>query len=161
VPGVWTQGVLKYCLLQQTSNEPLYRKAVLGLVARGYTFTTVDAETLVESLKSTELGVQSVYKLVLRTLANEHIRQEYAISVVVNFLYQLYLDIAITYSQLIDPRDELVFELLKSMTLKRSATSFIYNLKQAIHKRFQLIPLQKKQVLTTINAWEASQLIIT
>ncbi|MGB8698540.1 MAG: hypothetical protein WCD18_03910 [Thermosynechococcaceae cyanobacterium] len=36
VPGVWTQVVLKYCLVRRNSNESLYCKATLGLASHGY-----------------------------------------------------------------------------------------------------------------------------
>jgi tetratricopeptide (TPR) repeat protein len=161
VSGVWTQNVLKYCLVQRTSNESLYRKAVLGLASRGYTHTIMDAETLLEAAKIAKFKVQPIYTDALRALASEYTFQEYAILVSANFLRQLYLEVVIADCQSIDPYDGLVFELLKVLTAKRSAKNFIDYLKQAIHRTFKVIPLQERQVLLVIHAWEVSQTIIT
>jgi hypothetical protein len=160
VPGVWTQVVLRYCLIQQNINESLYHKAILELASRGYTYTLIDAKTLMEAVRLTEWQLQPIYALALKALADANTR-EYAVSVAADFLRQLYLDVIITHTQLIDPRDALVFELLKILTAKRSATTFVHELKRAIQERFKIIPLQEQQVQRAIDAWFDSQLFIT
>lgn len=160
VPGVWTQVVLRYCLIQQNINESLYHKAILELASRGYTYTLIDAKTLMEAVRLTEWQLRPIYALALKALADANTR-EYAVSVAADFLRQLYLDVIITHTQLIDPRDALVFELLKILTAKRSATTFVHELKRAIQERFKIIPLQEQQVQRAIDAWFDSQLFIT
>jgi hypothetical protein len=155
--GVWTQVVLKYCLVQQNSNESLYRKATLGLVTRGYTYTIIDAETLIEAVRLTGWQLQPIYTSALRALAD----LKYAVFVAADFLRQLYLEVVMTDAQLIDPRDALVFELLKILTAKRSATIFVRELKKIIQQRFEVIPLQEREVLKAINAWFSSRSFIT
>jgi tetratricopeptide (TPR) repeat protein len=163
VPGVWTQVVLRYCLIQQNTNESLYRKATLELAIRGYRYTIIDAKTLMEAVRLTEGQLKPIYALALKALADANTSLEYAASVAADFLRQLYLDldVVITHTQLIDPRDALVFELLKILTAKRSATTFVQELKRAIQERFKIIPLQEQQVQRAIDAWFDSQLFIT
>ncbi|XGV94824.1 MAG: hypothetical protein ACAF41_19035 [Leptolyngbya sp. BL-A-14] len=75
--GVWTQVVLKYCLVQQSSNESLYRKSVLVLASRGYTYTIIDAEILMKAIKSTGWQPQPLYTSALKALANENTNLDY------------------------------------------------------------------------------------
>jgi hypothetical protein len=160
VPGVWTQVVLRYCLIQQNTNESLYRKATLGLAILGYRYTIIDAKILMEAVRLTEWQLQPIYALALKALADPNTR-EYAVAVAADFLRQLYLDAIITHTQLIDPRDVLVFEMLKILTEQYSATTFTQELKQAIQERFQVIPLQQQEVQRVINTWLISQSFIT
>jgi len=163
VPGIWTQVVLKYCLVQQSSNEFLYRKATLRLAIHGYTYTIIDAGTLVEAAKSPDgqWQLQPNFTLALKALANKNTHLKYAVSVAADFLRQLYLEFVITNAQLIDPRDGLVFELLKILTAQRSVTDFVQNLKRAIQQKFEVIPLQKQEVIRVIDAWLCSKSFIT
>ena len=160
VPGVWTQVVLRYCLIQQNTNESLYRKATLGLAILGYRYTIIDAKILMEAVRLTEWQLQPIYALALKALADPNTR-EYAVAVAADFLRQLYLDAIITHTQLIDPRDVLVFEMLKILTEQYSATTFTQELKRAIQERFQVIPLQQQEVQRVINTWLISQSFIT
>lgn len=162
VPGVWTQVVLKYCLVQQSSNESLYRKSVLVLTSRGYTYTIIDAEILMEAVKSTGWQLQPLYTSVLQALANErNTNLNYVVFIAADFLRQLYLAVVMTDAQLIDPRDALVFELLTVVTAKRPATNFIRELKKTIRQRFKVIPLQEKEVSRAIDAWFLAQPFMT
>jgi tetratricopeptide (TPR) repeat protein len=161
VSGVWTQVVLKYCLVQQSSNETLYHKSALVLASRGYTYTIIDAEILMEAIKSTGWQLQPLYTSALKALANEKNENlNYVVSIAADFLRQLYLEVVMTDAQLIDPRDVLVFELMKILTTKRSVTVFVRELKKAIRQKFEVIPLQERDLLTAIEAWIKSQPII-
>ena len=161
VHGVWTQAVLKYCLVQKSSNETLYRKATLDLAIQGYTYTIIDADILLEAAKLTEWKPQSIYTAALRSLANENTTLEQAASVAADFFYKLYLEAIKADTQLLDPRDDLVFELLKILTIKRSIRKFVQVLKYLIHKKFTVIPLQKQKILNLIDVWLKVQFIIT
>ncbi|MBE9117313.1 hypothetical protein IQ249_15545 [Lusitaniella coriacea LEGE 07157] len=160
-PGVWTQVVLKYCFIQQNLNESLYQKTTLELVMRGYTYTIIDADILMEAARLYEWKVNPIYTSALRALANKAIILQYTVSVVADFLRQLYLEVLITNAQVINPRDALVFELLKILTKECSITAFIKILKQSIRQKFQVIPLQEKEVLAAINVWVESQDVLT
>jgi tetratricopeptide (TPR) repeat protein len=159
--GVWTQAVLYYCFMQASINKGLYYQKTLELASRGYTYTIIDSDGLIESVKLHLWKVNPLYTSALRTLASRHTTQNYMLSTVVDFLYRLYLEIIVTDSHCIDPRDELVFELLKLLTENHSATNFIENLKKSIRAKFDLIPLQKNRVLMVIEAWKSSQLLVT
>ena len=105
--------------------------------------------------------LQPIYTSALRAIADQNTSLDYAVSITADFLRQLYLGAVMTDAQLIDPRDALVFELLKILTAKRSATTFVHKLQQAIAQRFKVLPLQQRKVLRAINAWFTSQSIIT
>jgi len=161
VQGVWTQVILNYCLLQHSTNEVLYRKATLELALRGYTYTIIDAGILMEAARLGGWQLQPIYTSALRALADQNTSLNYAVSITADFLRQLYLEAVMTDAQLIDPRDALVFELLKILTAKRSAATFVHKLRQAIEQRFEVIPLQRREVLKVITTWFTSQSIIT
>jgi len=161
VQGVWTQVVLNYCLLQHSTNEVLYRKATLGLALRGYTYTIIDAGILMEAARLGGWQLQPIYTSALRTIADQNTSLDYAVSVTADFLRQLYLEVVMTDAQLIDPRDALVFELLKILTAKRSAATFVHKIRQAIGQTFEVIPLQQREALRVITTWFTSQSIIT
>ncbi|MCA6624067.1 MAG: hypothetical protein IM542_16165, partial [Pseudanabaena sp. M165S2SP1A06QC] len=157
VSGVWTQVVLKYCLLQQTSNVSLYCKAILDLVIHGYSYTIIDAPILMEAVRLSQWQPRQIYTSALKALAIDN----YAVYVSADFLRQLYLESITKDNQFIDPRDALVSELLRVMTERRSKTTFVQELQKAIQQSFKVMPLQYKNVIETINAWFYSQIIIT
>jgi hypothetical protein len=78
-----------------------------------------------------------------------------------NFLYHFYLEGNIVDDIFIDPRDAFVFEILKILTAKSSARTFVYEFKQVIEKKFKIIPLQSRGILDAIDSWMVSQSIIT
>ncbi|MGB7314218.1 MAG: hypothetical protein WA939_14905, partial [Nodosilinea sp.] len=154
VIGVWTQAVLKYCFAQQNRNESLYHKSVLELASRGYTYTFIDAEILLEAVKLAAWQSNPLYTSALKALANEkNTNLNYVVAIAADFLRQLYLEVVMTEIQLIDPRDALVFELMKIITARYSATDFLRQLKGEIQQRFIVMPLQKKEVLGSIDVW--------
>lgn len=114
----------------------------------------IDAEILMEAIKSTGWKLQPLYTSALKALANEkNTNLNYVVSVAADFLRQLYLEIVMTDAQLIDPRDALVFDLMKISTVKYQATVFVSKLKKAIQQKFSVMPLQEKEVLRAIDVW--------
>ncbi len=150
VQGVWTQVVLHYCLIEKSVNETLYRKATLGLAQRGYSYTMIDAKTLLEAVKLSDRQVRPIYTAALIASANPNTTFESALSVTVDFLYQLYLEINI---EIIDPRDVIVHELLKTIPKSYGVRVFTQNLKPLILDKFRLIPFQAKKVIEAIDSW--------
>jgi tetratricopeptide (TPR) repeat protein len=150
VQGVWTQVVLNYCLLEKSVNEKLYRKATLGLAQRGYSYTRIDAKTLLEAVKLSDWQVRPIYTAALTALANPDTQFESAIFVIVDFIYQLYLEVNI---KIIDPRDELILELLRILSKTYKPIILVKKLKLAINNRFSLMPLEAKKITTLVNLW--------
>ena len=161
VAGVWTQVVLKYCLLQQNSNVSLYSKAILDLVIHGYIYTIIDAPILMEAVRLSQWQPQPIYTSALKALANENTNLDYAVHVSTDFLRQLYLEPVTKDNQVIDPRDALIFELLSVQTEKCSKRTFVQELQKAVQQRFKVMPLQQQNVIKVIYAWLTSQIIIT
>jgi tetratricopeptide (TPR) repeat protein len=161
VKGVWTQVILKYCLTQKSSDESLYHRLTLLLAQSGYTYTIIDDETLMETVRLGNKKVSEEFTVALKLLINQNTNQQYLLSLVSNFLYHFYLEGNIVDDIFIDPRDAFVFEILKILTAKSSAITFVYELKQAIERKFNIIPLQRRDVLNAIDSWMVSQSIIT
>jgi hypothetical protein len=150
VQGVWTQVVLNYCLLEKSVNETLYRRATLGLTQRGYSYTMIDAKTLLEAVKLSDWQVRPIYTAALTAIANPDTTFESDLSVTVDFLYQLYLEVNI---EIIDPRDAIVHEFLKILPKSYGVRIFVQNLKPLIVDKFRLIPLQATKVIEAIDTW--------
>jgi hypothetical protein len=161
VKGVWTQVILKYCLTQKSSDESLYHRLTLLLAQSGYTYTIIDDETLMETVRIGNKKISEEFTVALKLLINQNTNQQYLLSLVSNFLYHFYLEGNIVDDIFIDPRDAFVFEILKILTAKSSAITFVYELKQAIERKFNIIPLQRRDVLNAIDSWMVSQSIIT
>ncbi len=161
IKGVWTQVILKYCLTQKSSNESLYHHLTLLLAQSGYSYTIIDDKTLMEIVKIDNKKVSEKFTIALELLINQNTSQQYLLYLISNFLYHFYLEINICDDILIDPRDDFVFEILKILTKNCSAEAFVDRLKQAIQTKFNIIPLQKRDVLDAIDSWILSQSIIT
>lgn len=153
VQGVWTQVVLNYCLLEKSVNETLYRKATLGLILRGYNYTIIDAKTLLEAVKLSDWQVRPIYTAALTALTTfvEPEKQfEPILSIIADFIYQLYLEINI---KIIDPRDELILESLRILSKTYKPIILIKKFKFAIQYRFSLMPLEAEKIITLVNLW--------
>lgn len=160
VQGVWTQAILKYCFTEQNINESLYHKTTLQLAHQGYTYTIINADTLMEAVRL-NWKLQPVFTSALKALAHQNTSFKYLISVATNFFYKLYLEVKITDNQIIDPCDAFVFNVLKILTEKRSITHFTHHLKNGIRQKFRVIPLQEEKVLQVIDIWIEYQSVIT
>ena len=157
--GVWTQVILNYCLLERSVNESRYYQTVLGLIRKGYSYTVVDAKTLIEAVKVSNLQVQPVYTDTLKVLTNPNQlidpEQQFAIamSVTVDFIYQLYSANNIQIDRVIDPRDALIVELLKVFVRSYRPLVFIPIFKRAIAQKFNLMPLEAVKIIKLVEVW--------
>jgi tetratricopeptide (TPR) repeat protein len=156
VCGIWTQSILKYCLTQDKINKPLYYQSVFKLISSGYSYTLIDSDILMESVRLHNWQVNPLYGSVLNAFTQNDI--QHVTYVVASFLRQLYLEVIIV--ELIDPRDMLVLELLKILTVRFPSGIFITELRKSIEVEFRLIPIHKKNLIAIINLW-ASQSIIS
>jgi tetratricopeptide (TPR) repeat protein len=157
VPGVWTQVVLKYCLTQHRSNPPLYHKAVLELARMGYACISINEESLIMAARLCEWKILPTYSSALRMFA-KNTKPDYLAPVAANFLHQLYLEFLPEDVGFLDPRDALVFELLRVLTEKPLVENFTLKLKRAICERFRVNPINMEKVLEVIIAWDSSHL---
>jgi tetratricopeptide (TPR) repeat protein len=157
--GVWTQVVLNYCLLERSVNESRYYQTVLGLMSKGYSYTVVDAKTLLEAVKISKLQVQPIYTDALNALMNHNQlidpEQQFtiAMSVIVDFIYQLYSKNIIQTDRVIDPRDALILELLKIFMQSYRPLVFIPIFKRAIDRKFNLMPLEAVKIIKLVEVW--------
>lgn len=160
VQGVWTQVVLNYCLLQQNTNEVLYRKTTIQLALWGYNYTIVDAETLMEGARLANWKVEPSYTSVVKVLADKQTSAEYMTAVAAEFLYKLYSETIIP-----DIRDSLIFYLLNTITTGRSQTRTIYQLIHQLNLIIQrkpiILPTFQHEISQIIEIWQDIQPIIT
>ncbi len=160
IQGVWTQVVLNYCLLQQNTNEELYRKTTIQLALWGYGYTIVDADTLMEGARLANWELEPSYTSVVKILADKRMSPVYATAIAADFLYQLYSEIIIP--QL---RDQLIFRLLNTITTGRSQTQIINQLISQLNLIIQrkpiILPGFQNEILQLIKIWENIQPIIT
>ncbi len=153
---IWTQTILKYCLTQDKINKPLYYQSVFKLISSGYSYTLIDPDILMESVRLHNWQVNTLYGSVINAFTQDDI--QHVTYVVASFLRQLYLEVIIV--ELIDPRDMLVLELLKILTVRFPSGIFITELGKSVEGEFRLIPIHKKNVVDIINLW-ISQSVIT
>ncbi|NEZ64367.1 hypothetical protein D0962_16475 [Leptolyngbyaceae cyanobacterium CCMR0082] len=161
VPGIWTQVILDYCFRQRNVNESLYQETVIKLALYGYSYTIIDAGILFKTASYDGWKPQATYISVLKSLAHRNTNLYYMASVVADFLRMLYLENIISDSQFLNPRDDLVFTLLRILTGTRSTSDFFKVLIPAIQERFQLIPIHERHVIENIYTWASTQSVIT
>ncbi|WP_353933027.1 hypothetical protein WJM97_10785 [Okeanomitos corallinicola TIOX110] len=153
VQGVWTQVVLNYCLLQQNSNEVLYRKTTIKLASWGYHYTIVDAETLMEGARLANWKVEPTYTSVVKVLADKQTSAEYMTAVAAEFLYKLYSETIIP-----EIRDSLIIHLLNAVTTGRSQTltiqQLIYQLNLIIQSKPIILPTFQHEISQIIKIWQ-------
>ncbi len=162
VRGVWTQTVLNHCLTQRNLNEPAHQKATLKLAANGYAYTVINSETLMAGAKLADWQPQPVYTSALKALSNEkNTNLNYCVGIAADFLKRLYLENSLILEQFVDPRNSLVFEMLKIISKNHSKTHFAKKMIDAVEQKFKVVPVQKKEVIGVIKVWVSSQTIIT
>ena len=161
VAGVWTQTLLNYCFREKSINEPLYQKASVHLAILGYSHTVIEPNTLITAAQLTQWKPDLLYTSLLEKLDKRGDDLVFLVRFSMDFLYQLYLEPIVVESQLIDPRDALVCELLRVFTKRFSNHQFTTILKLALQKKFKFIPIQSQRVSNVIDIWLSQQLILT
>jgi tetratricopeptide (TPR) repeat protein len=156
VRGTWTQAILKYCLTQNKISKPLYYQSIFKLISLGYSYTLIDSDILMESVRLHNWQVNPLYGSILNAFIQND--TEHVTHVVAGFLRQLYLESIII--ELIDPRDMLVLELLKILTTRFPSGIFITELGKSIEDEFNLIPIHKKNLIDVINLWISQSVIV-
>ncbi|MGM3305141.1 PIN domain-containing protein [Anabaena sp. WFMT] len=160
VQGVWTQVVLRYCLLDQNTNEVLYNKATLQLAFWGYNYTIIYPETLMEGARLANWEVKPSYTLVVKALADKQTLPEYMAVVAAEFIYKLYIEVIIP-----ERRYPLIIHLLNAITTGRSQTQIIHLLVQQLNRIIQskpiILPTFQDEIQQLIEIWQSLPSIIT
>lgn len=156
--GVWSQIVLYYCYARNYIDLEKYFDAYLKLINWGYDFLFMDTNLLIEGAKRANWKSQKPYTTLLEYLGNSQATEDYLTSVASELIYKLYTedpDILPHY------RDTLIFELLKSITNKKSQRSILRQLMSKIKHKFHLLPASYNEILNLIAIWRDCQTIKT
>ena len=166
VEGVWTQVLLAYCLERNNINKVQYCNAIIKLVEWGYSYTQIDEDILLECVRQANWKVTGKYNTILKCveaqrLTNKHFHliasEDYAVKVTVEFIYKLYQEKILTSCW-----EQLIFKLLRAITINRSQQSIIIGkLILSIERKFFWLPFQAKDIIDLIKVWYNTQTIVS
>ncbi len=137
------------CLNEGTLDRGKYDECVIQLANLNYRHTSIDAFVLIEAAKRSGWAPKQSYTTVLRVLSGQYSDESSALIVGTKFLYELFKQ-----TMLAQQRDQLILALLDTITSKRNPRVILNKLKKVLERRFYLIPLSLRQVLSVIEAWE-------
>ena len=152
--GVWTQVVLEICTKRGHLKKDEYIKAVIQLVTANYHHTMIDSDTIIEAARQSEWQLDSPLDRILRTLSGKYCDEDPAIGVAVNFVYQLWREPFMPYSN-----RTLIFAVLDAITEERDRRAVLAKFMQAINNKFYLLPLAIKEIEKTVRAWGDSHVM--
>ena len=152
--GVWTQVVLEICTKRGHLEKDEYIKAVIQLVTANYHHTMIDSDTIIEAARQSEWQLDSPLDRILRTLSGKYCDEDPAIGVAVNFVYQLWREPFMPYSN-----STLIFAVLDAITEERDRRAVLGKFMQAINNKFYLLPLAIKEIEKTVRAWGDSHVM--
>lgn len=154
VDGVWTQVLLMHCLNIKVLEKNKYNKMAIKLVNIHYYHTSIDADILVESAKQAKWVLSQPYTSVLQVLQGKSSNENSALIVATEFLYKLWVQ-----SVLVQQRDCLTINLLDTIVVGRSRGIVLNKLISFVKKRFFLLPLAEREIISLINAWEKTHIM--
>ena len=146
--GVWSQIVLSYCYAHNHIDLSKYFDAYLYLINWGYEFLFMDTNLLIEGAKRADWKSQKPYTTLLEHLGNSQATEDYFTSVATDFIYKLYTEDILPHY-----RDTLIFELLKSITNKKSQNNILRQLIPKIKQKFYLLSANYDEILSLIAIW--------
>ena len=122
---------------------------VIKLVCSNYYHTQFNAEVLMEAAKQSDWKPVEPYNSLAQAIGDHRVSLSSALNVATGFLFQL-------WRQPILPSepDYLVFCLLKGLTSGRKTSVVLELLENRIHKRFAMSPLDERDILSLIRAYE-------
>ncbi len=149
VDGVWTQIVLMYCLNINLLEKAKYTEGIVKLVCSHYYHTSIDADVLIEAARQSKWEPSQPYLTVLQVLNGESSDEVSALIVGTNFLYELWRQPILAHK-----RDYLILKLLDALTAERNRKVILDKLASNVKKRFTLLPLTEREILSLIKIWE-------
>ncbi len=109
----------------------------------------VDAFVLVEAAKRSGWIPKPPFTTILKVIGGQYSDESSALIVGTKFLYELFKQ-----TILAQQRDQLILAVLDTITSKRNHGVVVSKLKRVVERRFYLIPLSLRQVLSVVEAWE-------
>jgi len=153
--GVWTQVLLMKCLDGGILDRGKYNESIIQLSNYSYRHTSIDAYVLIEAARQSGWSPKPPYTTILRILGGQYSNESSALIVGTNFLYELWKQPAI----LAQRRDQTILALLDAITSRRNPRVIMEKLTKLLKRRFFIIPLALKEVLSVMDMWGKAHII--
>lgn len=154
VDGVWTQPILMHCLDFNGLEKSKYNEMIVRLVNSNYYYLSIDADVLIEAARQSSWIPSAPFTTVLQILKAPSSDEVSALNVGTIFLYEL-------WRQPILPqrRDYLILSLLDAITDGRNRRLVLDRLVSNVNRRFILLPLAARQIVSLINTWKQMHIV--
>lgn len=152
--SIWSEILLRKMLDSNKISSDKFNKLLVDLIEKNYTYLAFGEAALYTAAERSNW--QPTYPLTKMTelLGNDHCDEYAAISISVNLIKKLAME-----KQTFFRLDNLIFELLKGLFRGRKFPQAMSNLVAEVNKQFSLLPLQKRDILDTINIWSKGNLM--
>ncbi len=152
--GVWSQILFMHCLNNNLLERSKYNEIIIKLVNLNYYHTSVDSNILIEAAKQSNWSPSYPYTAVLKVLSGKLSDEDSALNVGTNFLYELWKQPILSHQ-----RDYLILSLLDTIVAERNRHSILDKLIYNIKKRFRILPLAEKQIISLIEIWKQMHIL--
>jgi hypothetical protein len=155
VQGIWTQAILEKLLILGVLNNEKYQDSLIRLVNSNYVFTSINADTLIESIKRSQWKPDRSFTKLVNLLNGKKCDVIPAVIVVGDFIQKIlnqpiYLD---------DPKN-ICFVVLDSTVKDRdNKQEFIKRLELRLTKLFILSPTKLSEAKQILTAWLNTQIV--
>lgn len=154
VDGAWTQIVLMHCLNTNILEKAKYNEIIVKLVCFHYYYTSIDTDVLVEAARQSKWLSSQPYTSVIEILKGKFSDEDSALIVGTNFLYELWKQPILARH-----RDYLILSLIDVITAERNRRVILDKLISRIKRRFFLLPLAERQIISLIDIWKRMHLV--
>ena len=154
VCGVWSQILFMHCLNNNLLEKSKYNEIIIKLVNLNYYHTSIDADILIEAAKQSNWSPSYPYTTVLKVLSGKFSDEDSALNVGTNFMYELLKQPILSHQ-----RDYLILSLLDTIIAERHRRSILDKLISNIKRRFRLLPLAERQIISLIEIWKQMHIL--
>jgi hypothetical protein len=148
--GIWTQGLLFYCLNSNLIQKNRFNEKTIELANLHYYHTVIDPYVLLEAAKKSAWKIDYSFLSILNLLGNKHCNENSALNVSSQFIYLL-------YSESIPLEDFciLFFSLLNILVKGRWPPSVLNKLRIGIMNTFDVFSSDVVfEIFSLIETWE-------
>ncbi len=148
VEGVWTQVMLMHCLHNNILEKAKYNELVVKLACSYYYHTSIDSSILIEAASQSKWVPSQPYTTVQQILSGKTSEESSALIVATDFLFELWKQPILP-----EKRNYLIMSLLDAITIGRNRPKVLDKLISNIKRRFILLPLAEREILSLIEIW--------
>jgi|GEM_PF-1949774 len=147
--GIWTQGLLLYCLSNNIIQKEQFNEKTIELANLHYYHTIIDSYVLLEAAKKSNWKMDYPFISVLNILGSKHCDENSALNVSSQFIYLICME-----KVPIEDFYILFFSLLNTLVEGRWPPSILNNLKTKIIKTFDPFSSDSVvKILKLIDTW--------